>query len=448
MRTIAFKGAGFLYVLLLLTISRTASAKIYLNSEPSKHFYAIGVAELAAIFDSTRSYTEVTGNGPIAPANTSEGSGGRFQFSPRDSRLGLGLETEESSGLRTRTYVEFDLAGYAPAPGAGNSEANFYQSGTARARVYYFTVEQNGWQFLAGHYWSLFGWGQDYVPSTVAVRPSTGAAYERQLQLQLLRNVGDSKGFSVQIAGSVARPAQRDSGLPTLETGLRLSYGSRIAPYTATTTGDVTAGGASLRVSTTTRQFTHPQASSPVSETHSIANAIAVDFRLPLLSVAPGEELGDTLVIVGEWTRGSGYGDEFNGWTGNVAPPSGSPGKPGVTADQPIIDAGLVGYDQRGNFTPIALNSWDLTLQYHAPASWHSWATLGLGELYSSNANNLLATAGKRTYNLAQEAFANVVRNFTREIRAGVETSVNRVRYDNQTWGVDRRIQFTTWYRF
>ena len=412
-----------------------------------------GFAEFDAIHDSTRSLKEVEGNGPIAKKGSYEGDNGRTQFSVRNSRLGFGLLTNRGNGWKGKGYIELDLLGYEPEVNAGVSEAGYYQNPTVRVRHAYLQAESNdGWNLIAGQYWSLFGWQSDFVPSTVGYAPIPGVLYERTPQATVLKTWGASDDANFTAGLSLSRPIQRESAAPNVDAGLRFRLGNYRAAYTSTS-GDVKAEPLSIALSGTSRQITRPKADADGTyakhkEKSKQASAFAVDVMIPLVSISKADDAGNSLALQAEFTKGTGYADELSGWTGNVAGVANGSAAP-AAVNLPNLDSGFVGYKAgASDFTLVHLQTWNSSLQYHLPTGMDSWVTAGFAETWSDNVADLGAAAGKTLYTRSQAAFGNVLHDFSKEIRAGLEYNWARTRYVDNSHAQNARVQVSTWYRF
>jgi hypothetical protein len=169
---------------------------------------------------------------------------------------------------------------------------------------------------------------------------------------------------------------------------------------------------------------------------------------LPLIAIGSDNDLGNTLVLAGEYTAGSGYGDHFPRWSGNILNPNGTQPE-GETIQQPFIDTGMAGLAKSdGGLQSIKLKTWNLNMQYHLPSTIGGWITLGAAELASPNAKDLKASGSAVVYDRQRGAYLNLVHNFTPELRVGTEYAVMQTRYVDAVNATNRRIQLTTWYIF
>ncbi len=431
----------------LLIGSSTSQANVIIHEKESVKFYAGGYAALDLFADTTQGIEEIVGSTPVARPGTIAGDTGRTIVSSRTSRFALGMITNRGS-LTTKGHIEADFMGYQPGVGNGVSEAGYYQNPTLRLRHAYFLAEENGWSILAGQYWSLFGWQMDYISRTVSLPPMTGNLFARTPQLTIMKKLVNGDDDSVTFAVSVSRPSERDSEVPNLDGGIKIGLGGRKASYAYSNT-PVRTFETSLAITGTLRQVAHPtKTASGYDTARKKVSAIAVDFILPLIAMGTENDLGNTLVLAGEYTAGSGYGDHFPRWTGNILNPNGSLPE-GETIQQPFIDSGLAGLaSSDGSIQSVKLKTWNLNMQYHLPSMIGGWVTLGAAELASPNAKDLKASGTAVVYDRQRGAYLNIVHNFTAELRVGAEYALMQTRYVDDVQAQNHRVQLTTWYIF
>ncbi len=432
-----------------------------------------GFAETDAIVDDTRSFTEVVGNAAVVRPGSFAGDNGWSQLSMRNSRIAL-LATSDVEGWKAKGYIEADFLGYDPAPAyasapasaAGtNSEINFYVAPTLRLRHAYLDLQKDGWDIMAGQYWTLFGWNMDYVLASVDVQPVMGTLYERTPRIGVMKTIGNANDMQVQIAVDAERPEQKDSGLPNLNAGLRFVLNSWKGRFSYAT-GAASTRALSVGISATERNYVWPLAdTAAASNVNFLLNnvwgqSVAVDALIPLLPFEEGKD-NPSAVVTGEWTMGSGYADALNGYTGGQSAMASS----GVF---PNMDAGIAGFDTNGNFTLIQEQSFNGQLQIHLPPSIGTFLTVGYGETFSPNVSGLTGAAVNGTtvsganqlklYNDDMCMFANVMQDISPNIRVGVEYARFDTHYSNSpaAYGgtnagydaIDHRVQLSTWYRF
>jgi hypothetical protein len=396
-----------------------------------------GFAEADYIFDDTLMGlgTETIGdNAQIPHSGGVSQNNGQAQFSPRNSRFDL-LSQATVDGWATKGYIEGDFLGLANA--AENKE---YTQPTFRIRHAYLDAQNDGWDIMAGQYWTLFGWNMDNVLATLDVSPIMGTLYERTPRLGVMKTFGDDA--QLQIAVDAERPIQSISSVPNFNAGIRLKLNGMKAQF-AYATGDSKLVPLSVGISGTARYYAYlPAAAAGVTNinfTDLKAAGVAIDAQIPILTTTEATKKDDpTLIVTGEWMAGKGVADALNAWNG---------GGETVPANFDAIDAGFVGTTTAkfgGVNELIDDSSWNLQMQVHLPQSVGTYLTVGYGETYSDNADTMVGS----TYNDVNGMFVNLVQDFTNNVRAGVEYSRFQDNYLAGFNGVDHRVQLSTWYRF
>jgi hypothetical protein len=393
-----------------------------------------GFVELDAIFDSTRSVAEASGNAPVDLPTSSNGSHARSQFSLRNTRLGFSVQAPEVCAFTSKGVLEFDLLGYNPSPGATNSEAALFNSPTLRLRHAYLQANSAGFQLLVGQYWQLFGWQPNYFMSTEQVAPIASMLYNRTAQIRVMHTTQLGGDFAtLQLALAALRPPQRDGVSPDFQGGVRLAFNQRTSAFTGGSSNPVKQQPGSIGLSSLVRNFAIPGATASAASDNFAGWAVAANVFVPVLS---------DLALLSEFTYGTGYGDQFVGWSGNLSNPVTSASK---TVN---LDGGIGGFDANGNFALINLYTFNVHAQYHLPSWLRTYINLGMGQLYSDNMANLTPAAGKVAYNRSMVIFANVVHSFSDQIRAGFEYAYTQTGYFDNTLGYNNRYQLTTHFIF
>ncbi len=403
-----------------------------------------GFAELDLIGDSTESFKETIGNAAVTKPGTTAGDNGQLLASPRNSRLSFLATAPEMDGWKSKGYLELDFLGYDPAPNYAiasttaapdNTEAAFYTQPGIRIRHAYVDAQKDGWDILAGQFWTLFGWQADYLLSTMTPGASVmGELFQRTPQVRVTKTFGDDTKFQVSVAAD--RPEESASETPNFDGGVRFLLGDWKGSFAAPT-GAVNAVPFSIGLSGTLRNYTYGAAGTNVDlNQNAQGQAVAVDALVP---VAPVDEAGDSpsLILTGEWTAGKGDADQMFLWTGGLAPLS--------TATNGInLDAGVAGF-QNGNFTLVDMQSWNGQVQLQLPKAWSTFLTAGYGEMFSDNVRNLGGT-----YDDDNVMFANLLHDFNAEVRAGVEYDRFDTHYTAGAGSnaLDHRIMVSGWYRF
>ncbi len=396
-----------------------------------------GFAELDTIVDSTRGLVETLGSAPIARPGTLNGTNGQTQFSPRNSRISFAAMAPTVSDWKSKGYLEFDLLGLTNS----GSEGATYTSPTLRMRHAYLMADNDDWQIIAGQTWTLFGWQTYYLPPTVSVAPVTGVVYQRTPQITALKKFGD-----LVVGASLSRPTQKDSQLPNLDTGAKYSITSRKAPYLNSSSGEVTLQPMSVALSGTLRNFQTPNGNGLGGTTRYLGYAAALDTMVPIIAASEAEH-GHALLLSGELTAGSGYGDAFTSWSGNLG--AFAANQTSVANTSINLDPGLAGINANGSFQLVNLQTFNLVLQYHLPSQWSTYVNVGYGRLNSSNAAELVnSNIGKNViYTRSEILFANIYHDFTKQIRAGIEYSISQTTYADGVQAQNNRIQVSSWFR-
>ena len=450
------------YLALVLTIVvnlpvTKASSEVLLIDQNNWKLQVSGFVEADIIADSTRSFREIIGNSPVATSNSANGANARTQTSIRNSRLSFVVTPPSLNGWKNKAVMEFDLLGYNPniSATANNSEASLYNNPTFRVRHSYLKSENDGFELLFGQTWELFGWQSYYFMPSVSIAPLPGLAFARTAQLRTTKN-WTFDGGTLSSAIAILRPPQSDAATPDLQAGLRWAACCRSSGYMM--------GGASARklepmsaaLSATLRQINVPSNNGAVTDTTNYnGSALAANIFIPILSSSE-KNLSNTLSLVASYTQGSGYGDQFSGFTGGAASNllANTANLNGRTTAQPSLDGGIGDYDANNNFNLIQITTYNVNLQYHLPNDMPDWVSLGFGVLTSDNMNNLVTSTGKTSggsnpYDQERVYYANYFHEFSPQTRLGAEYDYVDTRYGNG--GViakDTRVQVSGYFIF
>jgi hypothetical protein len=391
-----------------------------------------GFAEMDYIFDDTQMGlgSETIGDNAQVPKSGSVAQrNGQAQFSPRNSRFDF-LAQQTVDGWLTKGYIEGDFLGV-----ANTAENKEYTQPTFRIRHAYLDIQKDGWDIMAGQYWTLFGWNMDNVLATLDVSPIMGSLYQRTPRLGVMKTFGGDT--QLQLALDAERPEQASSSLPNLNGGIRFLFGGMKAQF-AYATGGSKLVPLSIGISGRLATYSYlPVGATTVTDV--TGQGVAIDAQIPLLAITdPSHKDDSTLILTGEWMAGKGVGDALNGWNGGAATAPANTNIGGTALDQGI--AGTVGTA----FTLIDDQSWNAQLQFHLAQSVGTYFTVGYGETYG---DNVYAMAGS-TYDDVSGVFGNVVQDFTDHVRAGVEYSRFDDRYRVGGDAIDHRVQLSAWYRF
>lgn len=383
-----------------------------------------GFAETDFDFDSELTgKQEFINNTALPKQGTLAGQSNQLQYSVRNSRIDF-LAKTTVDGWLTKGYIEGDFLGAANSP-----EFKLYTQPTFRVRHCYLDVQKDGWDIMAGQYWTLFGWNMDYVLASVQPQPIMGTVYERNPRVSVMKTFGSDT--QVQVAVDTERPEMSASAFPTFSGGIRLLLNTWKGEFSYATGGSHKAP-LSIGISGTLRTYANgATAGNNWTNTFYQGKAVDVDTMIPIL---PADDSGFSLTATGEWVAGTGCGDTYDGLSYGVG------ANPGTYTLDNLGIAGLSG----GAFTLIDTQAWNGQVQLHFPKSTGCFITAGYGELFSDNVGTITGA----TFNDDQNMFANVMEDFTDNVRVAVEVDMPQTHYLNGDVAKDTRIAMGTWYRF
>ncbi len=340
-------------------------------------------------YDSTQSFSDQAGNAqverpdgaplppPFAPINY-RGEHPRSTFSIRDSRFGLLMRAPETRGVRVIGQLEFDFLGATPPIGPGvpapgevrapydTTESATFTSPALRVRHANVRIETPVVDILVGQYWHLFGWQSAYQPASVQIQGLPGQLYGRAPQLRLSRAFRSSS-VALEVAVAAVRPPARDSVVPDLQGGIRVS----LPGWTGVQTGgsmSSTIAPASIAVTGDVRQFNVPEFDPLPSRNVSLSTqSLAVNAFLPIIPAKARQ--GNALSIHGELVYGSGISDLYTGLTGGAQMPTvaNTTGLNPPPQYPQNVDNGMVVFDIDGNLHAIRWTTYVVGVQYTLP---------------------------------------------------------------------------------
>lgn len=325
-----------------------------------------GYARFDAIEDSTQSFEDGIQPNLIQRAGTYRGQHQRSNFTARDSRLGVFVGAPTYEGIRTSAQLELDFYGLVPSDARRSDSVIF---GPLRIRHAFVKVETPVVDVIAGQYYDLFGWGSYFYPATVAYLGVPGQIYHRNPQLRVEKKIhaGD---LEVMAGVAAVRAGQRDSGIPDLQAGLKISYngwaGAAMPGF-----GRPTLSALSIGVSGILRHFSVPAFRyEPGAETvKKTGQGIAINALIPVIPVKTIENRNNALTITGEFSTGSGIADMYTGMDGGSRFPL-LP-NPAMTAPavqyQANVDPGLVTFDRNFTLQTISWKAIVVGAQYYLP---------------------------------------------------------------------------------
>jgi hypothetical protein len=433
-----------------------------------------GFVEADSIYDSTRSFNDLAGNTLVARPGTTAGDNDRWQFGARNSRIGFRIKAPEFHSVRASAMIESDFLGTQLPVGTGpysttagtnayfGTEAAYFTNPTFRIRHMLLRLETPVVDILFGQYWQLFGWQSAYQPNSVQIQGLPGEVYSRTPQFRISKTI-KADPITFEAAVAAVRPAQRDSGAPDGEAGLRLAIDSWTGVQTVGATGTQTAP-LSIAVTGLLRHVAVNDYIAVGTNTQDLTmSAIAADAYVPII---PGkvESRDNSLSVNGEFTTGYGDADMFTNLNGGVGFPATTTG----AGFSPDIDPGIVTYDYAGKLHAIQYTSWLFGGQYYVPGvDGRLWVSGNYGHIqsanshyYTFNSNNatypigcIAGTYGKKGYGcgtLAAEDFfdVNLFADPTPALRFGVEYANFRTVYVDGIAAINHRVQFSGFFVF
>jgi hypothetical protein len=384
-----------------------------------------GFVELDAIHDSTQSFTEASLNAMVAPRGTYAGDNGRTQFTARNSRIGMIIEAPSYRRIQASGKVNFDFFGNQP---TDVTENDFYVVGTMRLRHAYFRLKTPVIDFLAGQHPTLLGWGgAGFYPGTVAFLGVTGQIYHHDAQLRLSKTLG-GQAVSLEAAVAALRPVQRDSEVPDMEAGLRLSV-NRWLGRTVQGNDRPEIVPLSLGVSGLYRQFAvNEYLELPRRAVRTNGWGMAVNAFVPVLRASDADDMWNCLTLTGEFSIGSGIADRYSFLTGGARFPA-LPNPKGLAHPplyRPNVDNGLVTFDADETLRTIDWRAFVVGLQYYLPVRVvRLWVTGIYANLESRNLKELTPVPNHgNIFTKAQYMDGSLFIGITPDVHVGVSVQV------------------------
>lgn len=440
-----------------------------------------GFAELDAIWDSTQSFNDVTGNTQVQPSSTYAGSHARTQFGVRNSRFGVRVKSPETRWFRASGVLEMDFEGATLPIGAGQpyygTEAAYFNNPTFRLRHGYVKFETPVVDFLFGQTWHLFGWQGIAFPATVDIQGIPAELYTRTAQARMSHTF-KTELVEVELAVAAMRPPQRNSGVPEGTGGIRLAFpkwsgmqtvgstGTHITPLTLGVSGTVREIGVPDWKEQADQITGGAMTATPKTQHRARGGGVAVDLFVPVIP-ATRDHKGNSLSLTGELVYGQGLGDLYTSLSGGVplAPSLPNPNKlspaPTYVTD---IDPGIASFafDSTGKMSlnPVQWTTFNLGAQYYFPGLDGRLFVSGYyARAMSGNSKDLLgvgasATAADKTKAQSkirdhEEWFDfNIFGDPYPGVRLGLEYAHFNDTYLDGTRAVNHRVQFSGFYIF
>jgi hypothetical protein len=398
-----------------------------------------GFVEADFIFDSTRSYDDAIGATLVARSDTYEGQVGRAQFSVRNSRLGLLFASPTIAGMKASAVLEVDFFGDpAQEPDSGgSSEEAFFDSPVLRLRQAYLQLQNDYVDVLAGQTYTVFGFQNAYSPCTLEFLGIPNQLFSRTAQLRLSHEFFIARDLSIEVAAAAVRPAQRDSGVPDVQAGVRFNVPGWKGISTPGNTG-TRALPLSIAISGTLRQFKVNAFTPPPTQRSNSATGwgLSVDAFVPIIPAADGDDRGNRLSLLGSFVTGTGIADLLTAGGGASFPTLPNPAQanppPEYTGN---IDDGLVTFDTQGVVHTIDWWALRAGLQYYLPPAGRLIVSANYTLGYSDNLAELFPKGGAeielltRVADRSQYADLNLMWDATPSIRFGLSGQYSKVEY-------------------
>jgi hypothetical protein len=385
---------------------RTGDATTIVVSKFAATIY--GFVEADAIWDSTQSFTDIAGNTQVALPTTYAGSHSRVQFGVRNSRFGIRLQSPETAWFRASGVLEMDFEGATLPVGVGQAydgtEAAFFNNPTFRLRHAYLKFETPIVDILMGQYWHLYGWQNNYQPSSVLITGIAGQLLERTAQIRLSHTF-KSDAVSFELAAAALRPPQRDAGTPDGTAGFELAFPKWSGLHTVSSTGTRFAP-ASIAVTGDVRKLLLPPLSAAATSDTTPYNelwgkGLAVSAFIPVLP-ATKDTRGNSLSLNGEFSYSRGLADLYTSLTGGVSNPALPTPAPTAANPNPVaptytpdLDAGIAEYNYKtGRAEAVQWTTYNFGAQYYFPGlDGRLWVDANYFHSSSANSGDFLGIA-------------------------------------------------------
>jgi len=394
-----------------------------------------GFVEADYITDSTRSYGEQIGSSLVARSDTYQGRVGRSQFTMRNTRLGLKFDAPEIGGVKSSAVIEGDFYGHSSVE--ESSEHDVYTSPTFRVRHAYLSLQTAYVDVLAGQTYDVFGWQNYFFPCSAQFLGLPNQVFSRNPQFRLSHQFGAGGPVSLELAASAVRPAQRDSGVPDANAGLRLAIEGWKGITTPGSSGTL-ALPLSIGVSAVSRSFRVNAFSPPPAQrsNNTTGYGVSIDALIPVIPASDANDRGNRLTLTGSFVTGTGIGDLITSGGGaafaTLPNPAQANPPPEYEAD---IDRGLVSFDTQGKLHTIDWQAFKVGLQYYLPPSGRVIFSANYTHSHSKNMAKLFPQGGAeiellgRVADTSHYGDVNLFWDATPAVRFGLSGQYTKVEY-------------------
>ncbi len=396
-----------------------------------------GFLQADFIYDTTRSYEDGIGHSLVARSDVYDGTVGRAQFSPRNTRLGFFFDGPRVDGFSPYAVLEVDFFGNQPGhPTEEMSESAYYDSATMRVRHAFVMLDNDYVDILVGQAYDVFGWQNYFFPATAEFLGLPNSVFSRRAQIQASNTI-DMGAVNLDLAASIVRPAQRDSSIPDTNAGLRLRVNDW-AGISSQGNGNTRRVNAALGVSGVSRQFkvdafTPP----PTQNSNSLTGwGLSVDALVPIISADNAADRGNALTLTGSFVLGSGIGDLMGVTGGAQFPTLPNPAQANPPPEYDgNVDPGLVSFDTQGVLHTIDWQAITAGIQYYLPPRGRVFISANYTRAFSENLDALFPQGGAEiellTFVADQSQYVdlNIFWDATAALRLGLAGAYSTVTY-------------------
>ena len=355
----------------------------------------------------------------------------------RNTRLGFAFESPRVGDVRPSAILEGDFFGHQSSPPT-TSEGTYFDSPTFRIRHAYAKLENPYVDVLAGQTYDVFGWQNFFFPCSAEFLGLPNQVFSRHTQLRFSHGFNMRGAVTIDVAASAGRPVQRDSEIPDVNAGVRISLDGWKGISTPGNVGTV-ALPLSLGISGIMRQFKVNAFTPPPTQNSNSAMGwgLSLDAFVPLIPAANADDRGNRLTIIGSFVRGTGISDLITANGGAQFPTLLNPAQANPPPlYNPDIDNGIVSFDTaQGLLHTIDWQAFRVGLQYYLPPTGRLLFSANITHAHSGNMAKLFPQGGAEielmTFIADTSTYAdgNLFWDATPAIRFGVSGQYTQVEY-------------------
>lgn len=397
-----------------------------------------GFAELDAMHDTSQAYGAASNNAMLARPGSYAGAHARTQLTIANSQLGVRLAAPDYGRIKTSGRAEVDFFGVQPTDA---TEQTTFTTPSVRMRLFYAQLRTPIVDVLVGQYHELFAWGgEGFFQNSLAFLGVAGEIYHRNPQIRLSKTLGGESAVNLDIAVAAVRPVQRDSEMPDVEAGLKLTVNAWKGA-TAQGFGRPTVAPMAIGLSGVGRRFAVAEfLPSPGDSKIAFGWGAAANAFIPIIPARSETDRSNALSLTGEASVGTGISDLYTGLTGGALFPL-LPDPSGNLVPAPIyrpnIDSGIVTYDANSDLKSIDWRALVVGLQYYLPiGQGRIWISATASRLESKNILSLTPEASRGGIFIQQDyADGNLFATVTPEVQVGVSYQLARQTFGDRPFG-------------